>query len=181
MNHGDQHPQQQAFIDGKPLSANGNGVVHPGAQALRIMAFSLCAAIVAFGIVVAVVTGQNDFQLVATLLGVVVAVLTAVAIQIAGYPEKPFPVGARPDANTVLNAYRPGMMLRFALAEGPAILALALTIALQGNILSYIPAALISLVLMFMHVLPTPAVLRRVEARFDADGARSGLSALFGH
>lgn len=168
-------PQYQAYSDGKRPPRP------PIVQSLTIQAYTLAGAIVIFGIALSFIGAGKPTETTPMIIGVIVGLIATGLIQLVGYKVAPLPAGAQPDPSKTLTAYRSGMTVRFALAEVPALAAFAATIAFDGNVVSYLPGGLISLALMAVHVLPNRAQVARVEQRLDADGARSGLSSLFGY
>lgn len=168
-------PQYQAYSDAKGRR------LHPAVRAIKQMSYILVGAVVVLSCILPSMTSGNPTEVTPMIAGVLLGLAAAGLIPLIGYRIEPLPAGTRPEVNTVLAAYRSGMMLRFALAEGVTIMAFALTIVFAGNLVSYLPGALISLALLVVHVLPNRTMVRRVEQRLDADGAQSGLSAMFGY
>jgi hypothetical protein len=73
--------------------------------------------------------------------------------------------------------YQQSMILRFALSESVAIVAIALVFAGRSNtILPYLVAALIAELLMAYHVWPSENLINRVQQRLDRNGSRSELA-----
>lgn len=175
MTYDPNEPQYQAYSDTKSAPR------HPAARALTVMAYAFVAAIVVLGVVVAMMTAGSPTETTPMMLGVLIGLICAGLIQFLGYRIPALPAGAAPDPATVLEPYRASMMLRFALADTPALVSFAATIAFVGNVVSYLPGALISLALMIVHVVPNRGLVTRIERRLDADGGRSRLSVLFGY
>lgn len=169
-------PQYQPYTSGEPIK----GGVHPQAQALKIMGFALMSGLVAIVVVMAFVLEPYDFEIVPAAVGLFVGVMAASVIPIVSKP-RPFPAGARPSPETVIERFRPIMILRFAMAEAPALVGVALCLAFGANVLALLPAVLISLALMGMLVIPNRKNIATVEREFDRDGATSNLAALFGY
>jgi hypothetical protein len=74
-------------------------------------------------------------------------------------------------------------MLRFALCEAVALVALVGTFALEPQTgMTYLVGATFALALLAWHVWPGERTTRRVEEQLDREGGRSGLAdALSGH
>ncbi len=156
------------------------GAVHPAVQPLRVMVFALMISPIILGVVLAIITADKSFALLPVLISVVVGIAVWAVLRVVGYRQEPITPEVAADPMRVLNAFRVGLMLRFALAESVALVALVTTIAFGGNIVSYLPGAVISLVLFALDVMPNRTNVARVEQQMDRAGARSGLSALFG-
>lgn len=146
-----------------------------------MMAYTLMSAVVMIGVVLIFITPGRPVELLPMVVGVALGAIIAGTMRVVGYQQQPLPLDKPVSATAALAAYRSGMMLRFALAESVALISFALTVGFRGNVVSYLPGAAISLVLLFLDVLPNRTNVRRVEERLDRDGARSGLSALFGY
>jgi hypothetical protein len=141
---------------------------------------------VILGVVVAVLGGLDghDFQLIPSLVPVVVGVFAAIGISTIGLRVQPLDQGAAgPAAHSVaLQRFTTGFFLRFALAEVPALVALALTFAFPPvSLLAYTPGGVMSLVLMAVFVRPSRSSVGRIERALDERGGRSNLSAAFGY
>ncbi len=71
------------------------------------------------------------------------------------------------------------MILRFALCESVAIVSIALAFASRPPAITvYLLGAVISLLLMAVHVWPSQRVVDQVQQRLDRDGGRSELAAV---
>ena len=78
--------------------------------------------------------------------------------------------------------YQGAMILRFALIEAIAIVSIALAFVLpEGGFLTFAGGAVVSLVLMAIHVWPWARPVGRSAAALEAAGRRSGLREQFGH
>ena len=106
-------------------------------------------------------------------------VVAAVVVQLAGYripalrPDLP-PEQAR---SRGLLAFQQSMILRFAISESIAIIAIALLFASKSNtVLPYVLAGAISMALMAYHVWPGDSLTSRVQQKLDRNGGRSDLA-----
>ena len=78
--------------------------------------------------------------------------------------------------------YQGAMILRFALIEAIAIVSIALAFVLpEGGFLTFAGGAVVSLVLMAVHVWPWARPVGRSADALEAAGRRSGLREQFGH
>ena len=79
-------------------------------------------------------------------------------------------------ASAGLAAYRSLMVLRFALCEAVAIIALVAAFVVEPQTAkTYLVGGTFSLLLLAWHVWPTDRGIRRIEAQLDRDGGQSGL------
>lgn len=72
------------------------------------------------------------------------------------------------------------MILRFALSEVIAIASLVAAFVVEGGILTYAVGAVVSLVLMAVHVWPSARPVGRVADALEAAGRRTTLREEFG-
>lgn len=111
--------------------------------------------------------------------GLVVAGLALhLVIEAAGYRAPALPPGQDPAATSKQAGERlmSGTVLRLALSETIAFVALALTFVLTpSTILTYAVGAVVSLALLARHAWPSARVVDRVATALEADGARTGL------
>jgi hypothetical protein len=78
--------------------------------------------------------------------------------------------------------YQGAMILRFALIEAIAIVSIALAFVLpEGGFLTFVGGAVVSFVLMAVHVWPWARPVGRSADALEARGRRSGLRESFGH
>jgi hypothetical protein len=147
---------------------------------LRTLAAALLSGVVMFGLVAWFVLGADRYPpvWVAAALGAL-AVATHVAVEAVGYRVPALAPGAEGEqaAEAGLAAYRSSMMLRLALCEAVAIVALAASFVVEPQTAkTYLVGGTLSLALLLWHVWPSDRGIRRVEARLDRDGGRSGLT-----
>lgn len=175
------------WLNGTPMDpSTGNRAIAPQARALNLIASSLMAAPVIIGVIVVVLGGTDGGApgLIPTAVPIVAGLLAAFGISTIGFRVQPL------DLNTVgsaaqtaaLQRFSSGFFLRFALAEVPALVALALTFAFPPvNVFAYLPGGLFALLLMVVFVRPSRTNVGRIERALDGYGARSNLSAAFGY
>ena len=110
---------------------------------------------------------------------VALGLVAAGLVQVFGYRIPALAPTLTPaEARTAaLRTYQQSMILRFALSESVAIIAIALVFSYDSNtILPYVVAAAIAELLMAYHVWPGERLIGRVEQRLDRDGGRSDLA-----
>jgi membrane protein YdbS with pleckstrin-like domain len=149
--------------------------------ALRTLATALISAVVMFGLVALFVVGPDGYPpvWVAAALGAL-AVAAHVAVEAVGYRVPAVPPGTQGEeaAAAGLAAYRSSMMLRFALCEAVAIIALAASFVVEPQTAkTYLVGGTLSLALLLWHVWPSERITRRLETQLDRDGGHSGLAA----
>lgn len=157
------------------------------AQTYRILVSALMGAPVLIGLVLAFAgsTGDDDWLtgvpdvLFAGLLLVAGAVLLAL-LPVLGYRMEPLGKDTEPrDHRTAQTRFQSASILRFAFAELPVMLGIALAF-IDGAFLLYLIGAVIGLGLMALHVLPTRQVIGKSAEVLEANGVESGLRAEFG-
>lgn len=175
------------WLNGAPIdSATGNRAIAPQARTLNVIASSLMAAPVIIGVIVAVLGGTDGGTpgLVPLAVPIVAGLLAAFGISTVGFRVQPLEQGlVGPVAESAgLQRFTSSFFLRFALAEVPALVALALTFAFPPvNLFAYLPGGVMSLLLMIVFVRPSRSSVGRVERALDERGGRSNLSAAFGY
>lgn len=160
-------------------------------RTFRILAVALMGALVVIGVALSRVVGPHtkdrDGNLVHThtpsvwiYLGIVgLGLVAAVLAQTFGYRIPALPPNLDPTESRAagLQAYQQSMILRFAMSESVAIVAIALVFASRSNtFLPYVVAAVIAELLMAYHVWPSESLIRRVQERLDRNGGRSDLA-----
>jgi hypothetical protein len=145
----------------------------------RVLAAALMGALVAFLVALGFALGFDGYPptWAAWALGALAAAAHLVASTV-GYRVPAVAPGTRPEAarSAALAAYQQSMVLRFAVCEAVAIIALVLAFALTPQTaMTYLVGAVLSLLLMLWHVWPSRRLIARVEALLDRDGGRSGL------
>lgn len=159
-------------------------------RTFRVLAAALMGALVVIGVALSFTVGSHTdrngnpvhthapgvwMYAVIVALGVVAAVL----VQTFGYriPALQPNMDSSEARATALRVYQQSMLLRFALSESVAIVAIALLFAGRSNtILPYFVAALIAELLLAYHVWPSESLISRVQQRLDRNGGRSDLA-----
>ena len=113
-------------------------------------------------------------------LAVVVAVgaLVALVITVIGYRAAPLPTGlpAAEAASRSRTAYTSRLFLRMALAEIPLLVSMALAfVTLRDGFYVVLLGAVVSMVLLLVHVWPTQRSVDRVTDSLERGGTRSHL------
>ncbi len=167
-----------------------NGVVSP-IRTFRVLAAALMGALVIIAIALSFVVGNHRsdrngnpvpthapgawMYVVIVALGLVAATLA----QVFGYRIPALDPGLQPGEarSTALRVYQQSMILRFAMCESVAIVAIALLFAGNSNtVLPYLVAAVIAELLMAYHVWPSTSLISRVQQRLDRNGGQSDLA-----
>ncbi|WP_406831461.1 hypothetical protein ABEG17_01365 [Pedococcus sp. KACC 23699] len=146
---------------------------------VRISAGTFMGALLIFAFVLGVVLGFDDYPpvWVPVALGVM-AVAVHLLVESVGYRVPAVaPVTTDADAaSTGRAAFQTSMMLRFALCESVALVALVAAFAVEPHTaMTYVVGGTLSLLLMLWHVWPSERLVRRVEQQLDRDGGRSRL------
>ena len=156
----------------------------PFALSTRILAGSLMGALVVIGVALSVVLpAPESVPLVTFGVQVVAGVAAHVLIETVGYRTPALPAGLSADdaAAEARTRWQGLMIMRFAIAELIAIASVAAAFVLpDGSILTYLGGAVVSLVLMVVHVWPGARPVGKVADALEADGARTGLREAFG-
>lgn len=155
------------------------------AKALRTLAMALMGAVVMIGFALLSVGIEDPWEanpiavaFLAVGLGVHVLVNSVIWPMIPAVEP-----GQDADAtfSQALAALQPNMILRFALIEAPMIASIATAFVVpSGGLAIFFVAAATTLVLMWVHVHPREAVVRRTQELLEAKGARTGLAEAFG-
>lgn len=160
-------------------------------RAFRVLAAALMGALVFIGVALSFTVGGHQTDRNGnpvhthapgvSMYAIIVAlgVLAAVLVQTFGYriPALAPNLDSSAARATALRAYQRSMLLRFALSESVAIVAIALLFADRSNtILPYLVAALIAELLLAYHVWPSAGLISRVQQRLDRNGGRSDLT-----
>lgn len=158
---------------------------------MRVLSAALMAAVVLIGIALAFVVGGSEKnrqgQVVHThapglwMYVVILAVgaIAAIVVQVFGYRIPALSPDLEPAAarTAALQRYQQTMILRFALSESVAIIAIALLFSGHSNtILPYVLAAVVAELLMAYHVWPSRNLIERVQRRLIRNGAQFNLA-----
>ena len=148
--------------------------------ALRTLAGALISAVVMIGVVAFMVLGTAGYPPVWVAAGLgVLAVAAHAVVEVVGYRWPALRPGtpAEEAAAAGVAAYRSLMMVRFALCEAVAIIALAAAFVVEPQTAkTYLVGGTLSLLLLLWHVWPSERITRRLEQALDRDGGRSGLA-----
>ena len=155
------------------------------AASTRILAGSLMGALLIMGVAVFFVLGDDlaSPPVVIPLAQIAAGVVLHLLLETVGYRVAPLTLAMSADeAGTAARTrWQSGMVLRFALAESVAIVSLAgAFIVTEGAVLTYVGGALVSLVLMVLHVWPGSRPVGKVADALERDGRGSGLREAFG-
>lgn len=150
----------------------------------RILTGALMGALVLIGVVLLFVLPIEETPpLWVPLAQVAVGVGLHLALEAVGYRTPPLDPSLD-DAAAAAQAtmrYQAGTILRFALCEAIAIASIAMAFVLPvGGWLIYATGAVVSLVLMWVHVWPSARPVGRFADALEAGGQRSGLREAFG-
>ena len=157
----------------------------PPIKSTRILVGVLASALVMFGIVLFTILPSGEYPpiWVPWALGGL-AVLSHLLSRSAGFNLTPVPAGTLPAEAmaTALAAFQASLILRFALSEAVALLALVLSfVVVPQTWMTYLIGAVLALVLFAVNVWPSTAVISKVQQQLDREGGQSFLrDALFG-
>lgn len=154
------------------------------ALSTRILAASLMGALVVMGVALSfVLPPSGSLPVVVPVAQVAAGVVVHFLLDAIGYRLPPLPTHLT-DEEAVAQArtrWQTGMILRFAIAEFIAIASIAAAFVItDGDILVYLGGALVSLVLMGIHVWPWARPVGRTADVLEAGGRPSGLREAFG-
>jgi hypothetical protein len=155
----------------------------PFALTTRIMAGSLMGALVVIGVALSTILPGGGVSLVVALVQVVAGLAAHGLLEAVGYRMPPLTAGLTDEdaAAQTRTRWQTGMILRFAISEFIAIASIAAAFVLEdGTIWTYLVGALVSLVLMGVHVWPWARPVGRTADALEAAGKRSGLRETFG-
>jgi hypothetical protein len=146
---------------------------------LRMLASSMIGAVVLIGLAMwFVLSGNEDPFAVpeswALLVVLAEGAAVLVLVTVAGYNAPAVPPGA--ERTSYVARFQASMMLRLALGESTALIALALAFVVpEGGYLLFLLGALLSLVTMGIHGYPWEYPVERYRARLERDGGTSYL------
>jgi hypothetical protein len=148
---------------------------------LRTLAVGLISAVVMLGVVAFAVLDSTDYPPVwlAAALGLLAVLAHAVA-QTFGYRAPALSPADPPEQARAAGraAYQGALMVRFAVCEAVAVVALVAAFAVQPSTAkTYLVGGTLSLLLLLWHVWPSERTISRVEAQLDRDGGHSDLGA----
>lgn len=159
------------------------------AAAARSLAMALMGSMVFIVLALWFVLGAKDGGLETPPVMILAGQLVAGAaihllIENIGYRATALSHSLEPDevARRALAAWNTTTPLRFALSESVAIISIALAfIVPHGGFLVAAVGAVVSLVLLFVHVWPGTRPVDKLAASLERDGQPSGLRETFGH
>ncbi len=148
-------------------------------KSTRILLGSVACALVMFGVVVYAQFPNGHYPPigVAWALGGL-AVISHLLSRSVGFRLKPVPAGTLPAEamDMAKAAFQTSTILRMALSEAVAIIALILTfIVLPASWMTYLIGGTLSLILMWVNVWPSTASISKVRAQLDREGGQSFL------
>ena len=152
----------------------------------RMLTLSFMSIVVGLGVVVALSVPDADLGMppIYVIGGQVMAgVVFFLLCSTIGFQTGPIAAGTDPEkaSREALGKHQTSMLLRLVFSEAIAIASLAVAFVLtEGQLLTYVIGAVISLALMAYFAYPSARNIRRVEAILDSSGARSGLAEAFG-
>jgi len=177
----------------RDTSAAGPGVRFPYTAAMvaqqhRVLAGSLAGGVLVLAVAMWFVLGSADDALAAPPLALLVAlpvvgVVVHVVLDVIGYRPAPLDPALRADeaAREAMVRYQTGTVLRFAVSESVAIVAIAASFVVSsGGYLLVLGGCAVTLVLVAVHVWPWRRPVDRTATALERDGARSGLRETFG-
>lgn len=120
-----------------------------------------------------------DWWVVAAILAA--GVVMHVVLEAIGYRVAPLAAGET-DPRTSFARFQSAMFLRFAFAEAVALASLAFAFVLvEGGFLIFVTGAVVSMVLLAVHVWPGRRPVEKTARALEANGTRTPLRELFGH
>lgn len=156
----------------------------PFAMSTRILAASLMSALVVIGVALFfVLPAPEQNATVVLLVQVAAGVAAHLLLEAVGYrtPALATQLSDEEAAAQARTRFQTLMIMRFAIAEFVAIASIAAAFVLpDGSIVTYLGGAVVSLVLMAVHVWPGARPVRKVADALEAGGRRSGLRETFG-
>lgn len=154
--------------------------VAPPIKSLRILVGFLSASLVMFGVVLYFVLPNGDYPpiWVPWALGGL-AVVSHLLSHTLGFNLKPVPAGTLPAEAMVMAraAFQASTVLRFALSELVAIVAIVLSFAVPpASWMTYLIGLVLALILLRVNVWPSTAVISKAQQQLDREGGQSFLS-----
>jgi hypothetical protein len=148
-------------------------------KSIRVLVGTLAGGLVMFGIVLYSVLPGGDYPplWVPWALGGL-AVLSHLLSRTFGFSLEPVPAGTLPAEAmaTAMAAFQASLILRFALSEAVAIIALVLSFVLTPQTwMTYVIGGVLALILFAVNVWPSPAVISKVQQQLDREGGQSFL------
>jgi F0F1-type ATP synthase membrane subunit c/vacuolar-type H+-ATPase subunit K len=152
--------------------------VAPPIKSTRILVSTLGSALVFFGIVLYLEIPGSGYPpiWVPWTLGAL-AVISHLLSRTLGFRVRPIPASTLPsDAMpAALAAFQSSLILRFALSEGIAIIAMVLSFVL-ATWMTYLIGGVLALILFVVNVWPSTANISKVQQQLDREGGQSYLA-----
>jgi hypothetical protein len=148
-------------------------------KTVRIFLSAAAGGLVMFGVVVQTQLPNSDYPPigVAWALGGL-AVISHLLSRTLGFRLRPVPAGTLPAEAMEMakTAFHASTILRLALSEAVAIIALILTyIVLPASWMTYLIGGTLALILMGVNVWPRKGLINKAEVQLDRDGGQSYL------
>ena len=153
--------------------------VAPPIKSTRILVSVLASALVVFGVVLysGLPNGNYPPIWVPWALGGL-AVISHLLSRTLGFNLKPVPAGTLPTEAMAMAgaAFQASTILRFALSESVAIIAIVLSFAVPpASWMTYLIGGVLALILLAVNVWPSTSVISKAQQQLDRDGGRSFL------
>ena len=148
-------------------------------MSLRILVGILAGSLVIFGVVLynALQNGEYPPVWVAWALGALAATSHLLSRRV-GFNLKPVPAGTPPDEAMAMArvAFQASTVLRFALSESVALVALVLSFVVQpASWMTYLIGAVLALALLAVNVWPRAGIISKAQRQLDREGGQSFL------
>ena len=158
------------------------------AQQHRVLAGSLTGGVLVLAVAMWFVLGSTDGALAAPPVALLVALPVAgaavhVVLDAIGYRPDPLDpaLAAEEAVREAMVRYQSGTVLRFAVSEAVAIVAIAASfVVARGGYVLVLAGCAVTLALVAVHVRPWRRPVDRTASALERDGARSGLREAFG-
>ena len=164
---------------------NAPAAAAPPIKSTRLLVATLAGGLVIFGIALYFELPSGDYPpvWVPWALGGL-AVISHLLIRTIGYNLEPVPAGTLPAEamKIALSTFQASTILRFALAEVVAIVAIILSFAISPQTwMTYLTGGVLALLLLAVNVWPRTAIISKVQEQLDREGGQSFLAdALYG-
>ena len=148
-------------------------------KSIRVLLSAAAGGLVMFGVVVYAQFPNGGYPPIGVpwALGGL-AVISHLLSRTVGFKLKAVPAGPLPaEAMEMAKAaFQSSTILRMALSEAVAIIALILTyIVLPASWMTYLIGGTLALILMWVNVWPSTAIISKIQAQLDRDGGQSFL------
>jgi len=151
----------------------------PPIRSLRVIVGTLTVSLVMFAVVLFLVLPNGHYPPIWVPWGLGgLAVLSHLLCRKVGFTIKPVPSGTLPGEAMAmaLAAFRTSTIVRFALSELVAIVALTLSFAVApATWMTYLIGLVLALILLWVNAWPHAAVISKAQQQLDRDGGESFL------